>query len=142
MPRAAVTDPIIEGLIARLGREEDARFDRAIGNPLQEAINAINCAEAARECITRAAARAHARFPQYEGHWGDDKWQVGVIRSRVRTKLGVAFERGDLILWHEPTAEDIRFAEKDGLPAHRTAYSIRNGIDTAFDTDVRPMAER
>jgi len=142
MPPTAATNPVVEDLIDRLGREEDARFDRTLGAALQDAINTIESAEGARDCIARAAARAHARFPQYEGHWSGDGWQVAVIGSRVRTKGGTAFERGDVILWHEPTAIDIRLAEEDGLPPHRTAYSIRNGVDTAFDVYVRPMAER
>lgn len=138
MPTAA-TDRRVEELIGRLARERNARFDRTIGNPLQDAINTMQSVEAAREYIRRAAAVAHAAFPQYEGHWSGEAWQVGVIGSRVRTKGGVAFERGDVILWHEPTADDIRFAEEDGLPPHRTAYSIRNGVDTAFNVYVRPM---
>jgi hypothetical protein len=124
--------PAFDELIDRLGRE-DVCFDSKIGSALQDAINAI----------LRAAERAHARFPQYEGHWRRDEWQVGVIDSRVESAMGVAFEHGDVVLWHEPTAEDIRFAERDGLPPCCTAYSVRFTVDTAIeDVDVRPWAER
>jgi hypothetical protein len=135
----AATGGRVEELIDRLAREKDACFDRMIGNPLQDAINAIQSGEGAREYIGRAATVAHAAFPQYESHWSGEEWQVGVIGSRVRTKGGVAFERGDVILWHERTAEDICFAEQVGLPPHRTAYSIRTGVDTGFNVYVRPL---
>jgi hypothetical protein len=127
MPTAA-TDRRVQELIDRLGREEDARFDRTISNPLQDAINAIESVEAAREYIGRAAATAHAAFPQYEGHWSGDEWQVGVIGSRVRTKCGVSFEAGDVVLF-----------KREGYGnTETTAYSIRNGVDTAVDVYVRP----
>lgn len=141
MPTAAA--PAVDGLIDRLGRE-DARFDPTIGGALQKAVNAIETAEGAREFILRAAERAHARYPQYQGHWRGQEWQIGVIDSRVQSAMGVAFERGDVVLWHEPTAEDVRFAERDGLAACCTAYSVRFTVDTTIenDVDVRPWAER
>lgn len=127
MPTAA-TGRRVQELIDRLAREKEARFDRAIGNPLQEAINVIESIEDARECIRRAAAVAHTAFPQYEGHWIGEEWQVGVIGSRVRTKLGTAFEAGDVVLF-----------KREGYGnTETTAYSIRNGVDTAVDVYVRP----
>ncbi len=126
MPTAA-TDRRVEELIDRLACE-DARFDRAIGNPLQEAINAIESVEAAREYIRRAAAVAHAAFPHYEGHWSGEEWQIGVIGSRVRTKIGVVFEAGDVVLF-----------KREGYGnTETTAYSIRNGVDAAVDVYARP----
>jgi hypothetical protein len=140
MPAAATA--AVDDWIDRLGREQ-TRFDATIGGALQDAINAIDTAEGARDLILRAAESAHARFPHYDGHWRREEWQIGVIDSRVESAMGVAFEGGDVVLWHEPTLEDIRFAERDGLPPCPTAYSVRFTVDSAIeDVDVRPWAER
>ncbi len=141
MPTAAAQP--LDGLIDRLARE-GGRFDPTIGSALQDAINAIDTAEGARECILRAAERAHADLPQYKGHWRGEEWQIGVIDSRVESAIGVTFERGDVALWHEPTAENVRFAERDGLAPCCTAYSVRFTVDTTIfeDVYVRPWDER
>ena len=86
-----------------------------------------------KAAIAAEAQRAHARWPQYAGHWETDEWRVVRVTRRVRTKLGVAFEAGDLtILRIEPP--DERF----GLPALHMAYSWRNRCDTA----IRPTHYR
>jgi hypothetical protein len=130
-------------LIDRLAHQ-DGRYDPAIGGALQDAINAIEAAEGARECILRAAERAHSHLPQYQGHWRGGEWQIGVIDSRVESAIGVTFERGDVALWHEPTAEDVRFAERDGLAPCCTAYSVRFAVNATIENDVylRPWDER
>jgi hypothetical protein len=76
------------------------------------------------------AATAHARFPQYAGHWSGDEWQVGTVGTRLRTKSGVAFEAGDLVLFKREGYQRVE----------TTAYSIRNGVDTAVGVYVRPRA--
>jgi len=141
MPTTAA--PAFDELIDRLAHE-GARFDPTVGSALQDAINAVDTAERARECILRAAERAHAHLPQYQGHWRGQEWQIGVIDSRVESAIGVTFERGDVALWHEPTAEDVRFAERDGLAPCCTAYSVRFAVNAAIENDVylRPWAGR
>jgi hypothetical protein len=131
MSPTAATDPIVEELIDRLGREENSRFDRGLCAALQEAINAIESVEGARECIRRAAARAHAALPQYEGHWSGDEWNVGVIGARVQAPSGIAFEAGDVVLF-----------KRDGCGhTETTAYSIRNGVDTEVNLYVRARTD-
>jgi hypothetical protein len=44
------------------------------------------------ESIKRAEA-ALAQYPQYRGHWNDH--QVVEVKRRIRTKLGLAFTRGE-----------------------------------------------
>jgi hypothetical protein len=89
-----------------------------------------------RALITEAAA-AHAQYPQYEGHW--DNWRVAEITRRVRTKMGVAFQAGDLVLVAPQTTTE-KVAPRSRQPIayedwptkeFATAYSRRNGIDTA-----------
>jgi hypothetical protein len=78
----------------------------------------------------RGRNRARA-VPQYAGHWSGDEWQVGTVGTRVRTKSGVAFEAGGLVL----------FKRGEGYQrVETTAYSIRNGVDTAVGVYVRPRA--
>jgi hypothetical protein len=62
----------------------------------------------------------------------------------VESAIGVTFERGDVALWHKPTAEDVRFAEIDGLAPCCTAYSVRCTVNTTISEDVyvRPWDER
>jgi hypothetical protein len=65
---------------------------------------------------------------------------VAEVTSRVRTKLGVAFEAGDLVLvspevWEDrviPRGPD-KFLPYEQWPLKQfaTAYSYRNGIDTS-----------
>jgi len=102
---------------------------------LQEQINAAPDANAAREAIEQAAYAKHAAYRQYDGHWSGERWKLGVIDRRVRTRMGTAFERGDVVLYrdHEP--------HRDGTEAvHLTAYSVRNGVDTALRPSVRVRA--
>lgn len=87
MPTAA-TDRRVEELIDRLACE-DARFDRAIGNPLQEAINAIESVEAAREYIRRAAAVAHAVVLFKREGYGNTETTAYSIRNGVDAAVDV-----------------------------------------------------
>ncbi len=69
-------------------------------------------------------------YPHYLGHW--DAWILVEITAQVRTKGGVAFEDGDVVL--------ARPAGDDDSPGFRTCYSYRNSIDTSVPVDdVRPV---
>jgi hypothetical protein len=59
------------------------------------------------------------------GHWAN--WRLVEITDRVTTKMGVAFEAGDVVL-ARPTADAPRV---NGAELPVTCYSFRNGIDTA-----------
>jgi hypothetical protein len=93
------------------------------------------------------AESAHAQYPQYAGHWNG--WRIAEITRTVRTKLGVAFEVGDLVLVSPEVREDKvaprgrnEFADYADWPIKQfaTAYSYRNGCDTAISvTDVREV---
>lgn len=85
------------------------------------------------------AIRAHAEYPRYEGHWDD--WVLARITSRISTRLGVAFEKGDLVLVH-PDVETLgEFSRYPGRQT-RTAYSFRTAVDTCVRADyVQLIAE-
>lgn len=105
------------------------------GQPLaQEAINIRASVQDPNEThaeVIRLAAETHAPYPQYIGHWNGPEWHLVVFRRRVTTKMGTAFEKGDVTLARHYVAE------WDDKP-HLSAYSIRNGIDTS----VPPTAAR
>lgn len=93
----------------------------------QEAINfhaMLLTLDQTKDIIRSLAAKEHAAYPQYEGHW--DTWRLARITNRVRTKLGTAFEPGDIVL-AAPENRPIWA----GSITYRSCYSVRNGIDTA-----------
>lgn len=79
--------------------------------------------EAIRRNIIAHAAKAHEDLPQYDGAWED--WTLVEVTGTVRTKLGLAFEKGDITIG--------RYEQGLGMayPGRWTLYSIRNGINTA-----------
>lgn len=91
-----------------------------------------------RATIVAQAAERHAPYPQYAGHWDGQEWQLVTITKRVKTKLGVAFEAGEVAL--------ARADRVGGYPHPKgwtfvTAYSVRNGIDTSVRVEhTRPLA--
>lgn len=68
----------------------------------------------------RAQAEAdHERYPQYTGHWDRERgWEVVTVTPLVVTKLGEAFQPGDVTI--------ARVDEK----GEWTAYSLRTKCDT------------
>jgi hypothetical protein len=65
------------------------------------------------------AGHEHAEFPQYRGKW--DNHKIGQMTRSVKTKMGVAFEKGDFCMYVEDTLEG---------KAVVSVYSIRNGAET------------
>jgi hypothetical protein len=72
------------------------------------------------------AEEANAKYPQYAGHW--DGWRVIEVARSVRTKLGEAFQSGDLVL--------CRPGQLPDAPGFVTCYSRRNGVDTSVPVDA------
>lgn len=104
--------------------------DDFVGAEAQGEINAIAAdllerdAEGVRQTVGRFADEAHRIYPQYAGHWGG--WTLARMRARVVTKMGVAFEGGDVVLARPNQFRDWAWP----IGATATAYSVRNGIDT------------
>src|SRR5262245_39123519 len=78
----------------------------------------------ARE-VVRTAEVVHLKYPQYEGHWRTPDWRPVRLKKRVRSKMGVAFEPGDVTV--------ARRYEREGPLGGILAYSFRNRIDTAVN---------
>jgi hypothetical protein len=74
----------------------------------------------------RYAAQQHSPLRQYDGHY--DNWELVVVKRRVCTKLGVAFEPGDVTLGSE------RWNHSGWV-----LYSLRNGCDTLVAGDVERL---
>lgn len=81
----------------------------------------------------RAIAEAqNAEYPQYRGHWDGPEWIVVRFNRDVRTKMGLAFRKGEYAL-----AQAVSKAPGEGLYPNvpfRTAYSTNNRIDTSVRT--------
>lgn len=77
----------------------------------------------AHTVLTMDAVAAHIEYPQYKDHW--DGWGLCRVEVRIKTKAGVAFERGDLALYK------VERRDTPGEPPIVvTLYSNRNGVDT------------
>ncbi len=88
-----------------------------------------------RDVMVKRAETDMAGYPQYKGHW--DKWVIGTVTKRLKTKLGVAFEAGDEVLVNPevrsekvaPRGKSLPYAEWP-LKLFRVCYSFRNRCDT------------
>ena len=75
------------------------------------------------------AASQVAQYPQYDRHFED--CTLAVIKRRIRTKLGVAFERNETVLLFPPDP-------RDGV-GYRTAWSMSNRVTTLVkENDIQP----
>lgn len=75
--------------------------------------------------IRKAQAEADmAQWPQYKGHF--DRYRLVRVTRKVKTKLGVAFEKGDIAIALE-AAHPCDYAV--------TVYSFRNKCDTGLTPD-------
>lgn len=102
------------------------------------AVDAGELVATIRRMIVEAADEAHAAFGQYEGYWSGEEWQLGMITRATRTRLGLAFDAGDVVLYKLTTAQEM-VQGSDG--AFVTAYSMRNGVNTRVaHADVSKLA--
>jgi hypothetical protein len=82
--------------------------------------------ETIRTLVRESAAEAHAQHRQYDGHWDGDEWFVVEFKRKVETKMGVAFEQGDLTI-----ARRLKDSQEQAeLGDSICAYSVRNRVDT------------
>lgn len=86
----------------------------------QTDVNRLNLLEA-QAMIRQIAEVKSSIYPQYQGYW--DGWVLVRVKKTIRTKMGVAFEKGDLTLM-DPEIECDEFV---------TCYSIRNDINTLIE---------
>lgn len=66
----------------------------------------------------------HSQYPQYEGYWDGPQWRVARVRRPVTTKMGLAFDKGDIVLAKQSSGSlDQRLWV--------TGYSWRNRVNTS-----------
>jgi len=102
--------------------------DHEIGALAQSQVNAAEIAEpgSARPLVRLLADAKHMGYPQYRGHWDGPGWTLYRITRRIETKLGVAFEPGDITIGY-------RYSTRLTASRTITLYSLRNGSDTSID---------
>jgi hypothetical protein len=105
----------------------DTRLDA--GRATQERINTLEKRAEILAAIQAAAAQKHAAYPQYQGYWEGPQWRLGLIAKPTKTKLGLAFAAGDIILYKRH--EQPRFPG-DEPGKFSSAYSVRNGCMTSI----------
>ncbi len=90
--------------------------------------------------LREKARTSHAQYPQYAGHWDGPEWVLVRVTRRIRTKLGVAFERGELALARRtPPETDSSLSPAILAEMNRpswTAYSVRNRADTQISLEA------
>jgi len=75
--------------------------------------------------IRNEASKEHAAFPQYAGHWDGPEWKLYIVRKLVKSKLGIAFLRGEVVL-----AKEENIPELGGVRI--VAYSRSNRVNTVL----------
>lgn len=81
--------------------------------------------ETVRAALVAEAEHTHAQYPQYRNHW--DGYGLASITRRSKTKFGVAFEAGDIVLARPENNPADPYGGRESI----TCYSFRNGIDTS-----------
>jgi hypothetical protein len=71
------------------------------------------------------ADQSHAQFPQYKGHF--DGYALCRVKKTIKTKAGIAFEKGDLAIMTPFKSFDVY---NHAFDSTMTVYSARNGVDT------------
>jgi len=79
----------------------------------------------AAKAVKAKAEGAHAQYPQYAGHWDGAEWIAVRIKRNVTTKMGLAFEAGEITIAKQPFRYGLYFGD------FYTAYSVKNEIDTS-----------
>lgn len=86
--------------------------------------------EAKFQVLKTAAERSVASYPQYRGHF--DNYILVRIRRTVRTKFGVAFEKGDYAI-AAPQAHPVEGQGVRPVRMFRDVWSQLNEIDTSIE---------
>jgi hypothetical protein len=90
-----------------------------------------------RDAIVAIANNHNAAYPQYAGHWDGSEWYAVRIVKDVKTKLGLAFQAGEVTIARADRGDG--YAHPKGW-TFLTAYSVRNKIDTSIRTEyARPL---
>ena len=80
--------------------------------------------------LVAEAEAQNSKYPQYKGHWSGPEWKLFLIKKNVKTKMGLAFEKGEVVLG-KVDALPIESGPYIGQQSF-TCYSSRNRIDTGL----------
>jgi hypothetical protein len=88
-----------------------------------------------KNAIRERANSDNAQWLQYKGHWDGPEWVLVKVTRRVKTKMGVAFEKGEIALARktpqEPDSANLSPATRAEINKPSwTVYSVRNRVDT------------
>lgn len=78
------------------------------------------------------AEKQNEQWPQYKGHF--DNYVLVTVTKRIKTKMGVAFEKGDMAI--AVPAIKPHITTDPTWRRFRTVYSFRNQIDTSIPEDA------
>lgn len=90
---------------------------------------AVNFVRDQRLALIAEAEQQNAQWPQYRGHWSGPEWDLYIVRRDVKTKLGLAFRRGQVALGKESGV--IESGPYTGQKSF-TLYSSLNKCDTGL----------
>lgn len=88
---------------------------------MSAALNAL------RQCLTVQAAEQVKLYPQYRGHF--DAYRVVQITKLVKTKMGLAFEKGEMAIARPEIRHFFRPDGTQGLSV--TVWSMKNRCDVS-----------
>ena len=78
------------------------------------------------EVLVQMAEQQLAQYPQYRGHWNG--WQRVRVTRDLKTKLGLAFRAGDVVLMNPTSIHTSPNVRGEFV----MCYSFRNKVDTSI----------
>lgn len=88
--------------------------------------------KATMSALLATATAQVAKYPQYAGHFAN--YKLARVKKDIRTKMGLAFMKGEYVLAKTHPAEVHAPSGMVLLSAGVTAWSRRNACDTALKT--------
>lgn len=89
--------------------------------------------EAKRVELVAVANAQNAQWPQYRGMF--EGYRIGRVTRTVKTKLGLAFEKGEIVIWNCESRDIGR-----GPEVSFVAYSVRNRCNTGLPRTMLEVA--
>jgi len=106
---------------------------RVVDRATDEYQDMINASPDPRRWIEATLLELARKYPQYAGTHAD--MVLGRVRRSVRSKFGVAFKRGDIVLY-KPVPETLGMQGE-----HYSIWGVRNDIHSLLPVDwVEPYA--
>ena len=78
-----------------------------------------------KSTIVNLAVSQNAQWPQYKGYWEGSEWKLVIGKQTIRSKLGVALEKGEVVIARPLTGQSAI-----QNPGCIELYSARNRCNT------------